>query len=105
MEQDKYSIIIKALCALAIFAAILGLAYVLSKQNYKKEAVSPAQSGPLSAEEKYRILEELNRQSSTTAVVSAEKKLEALRSLEKGSTTTISANDKLKMLQELQNKQ
>ncbi|OGG60104.1 hypothetical protein A3C86_00940 [Candidatus Kaiserbacteria bacterium RIFCSPHIGHO2_02_FULL_49_16] len=86
--------------------AILGLVYFFSRQkNEENNLVPAAKEVPLSAEEKSRILDMLNKDSSATATVSASKKLEILRSLEKGSAANISESDKLKILQELQGKQ
>ena|SRR3989344_7092774 len=89
---------------LVIIAAVLGALYFFTRQKNEERNLSPAKEDSLSSEEKFRILEELNQESSTAAVISAEEKLEILHSLEKGSTTTISASDKIRLLQELQNK-
>ena len=90
---------------LVVVIAILGLLFFFTRQKNGGNNLAPAnKEAPLSAEEKYRILEELNKQSSATAVVSEGEKLDTLRSLEKGSATVISASEKLRLLNELQNK-
>lgn len=92
----------KIICVLVVLIVVSGLLYFYA--NKKNVSTSLPQPRQLTDEEKYNLLAELNKKSSTTLSINTDQKLNLLRSLAKGSATTTSESDKLKLLQELQNK-
>lgn len=102
--MDQKNILIKKIIyVLIVLIVISGLFYFyVNKKN-----VSPTlpQQRQLTDEEKYNLLSELNKNSSTTPSMDTAKKLKLLQSLQKGNSATVTEGDKLRLLQELQNKQ